>query len=800
MEKDTRTPWTLVALALIAGAVAGALAVNVWTHSYRYRDLETAQGEADPKTGDYVGSASCRECHEQFYELWAPSHHGKAMQPVTAELVREALSPLAEPIEVRGVRFGVDLERHEIVEEADGKRKEYPMLHAMGGKNVFFFLTPLERGRLQVLPLSYDVNRKKWIDTTGSMVRHFADREDEALDWRDPLLTFNTACYNCHVSQLDKNYDAATDTYHTTWREPGINCEACHGPGQEHNRVCRAVPEGTVPKDLRTIRWRDFTREQTNDACAPCHAKGRPVAAAFVPGARFFDHYDLVCLEDRDFYPDGRDLGENYTQTGWMMNPCVQPGMLDCTHCHTSSGRFRQKDDPSASCLPCHAQRVRKIGAHSRHPASAKAPTCVSCHSPMTEFSRMRRSDHSFRPPCPQASIRFGSPNACLMCHQGKTNEWAAGKVGEWHPENRWRAKILREGALVDAARKDKWEQLPEIMAYVRDPSSEPVVVTSLIRLTNTCPKPSKWPAIRQNAKHASPLVRAAAVEALADDIRTSESASLLLEALSDDYRVVRVRAVASLAQYPRASIGPKHVAAFTRAEEELMASFAAQPDAWSSYYNLGNYRSAQGDSEGALEAYERAIALRHDVVLPYVNASVTASKLGRLDDSIKYLLKAHPIEPDNAAVNLNLGLALAERGDAAGAEKHLRLAVKRPGSRGQAAYNLAVLVASRDKRETVKLCRQATAAEPDNPRYAYTLAYYLAETGNPAEAAAVLEPLIRQHRNYADAWVLLGRCYEKVGKPDGAVRHYQAMRKEASLPTNARQLAERQLQRLGRK
>lgn len=229
------------------------------------------------------------------------------------------------------------------------------------------------------------------------------------------------------------------------------------------------------------------------------------------------------------------------------------------------------------------------------------------------------------------------------------------------------------------------------------------------------------------------------------------------------------------------------------------MASFAAQPDSWSSHYNLGNCRSARGDSEGALEAYDRAIALRHDVVLPYVNASVTASKLGRLTDSVDYLLKAHRLEPDSGAVNLNLGLGLAEKGDGAGAEKHLRLAIKMQESRGQAAYNLAVLVAPKDKREAVRLCRLAMTTVPDNPRYAYTLAYYLAATGNPTEATHVLEALIHRQRDYAEAWVLLGQCYEKAGKPDDAARHYRAMRKETSLPKNARQSAERQLQRLGR-
>ena len=32
--------------------------------------------------GPYVGSYSCRECHERFYQLWSTSFHGLAMPGV----------------------------------------------------------------------------------------------------------------------------------------------------------------------------------------------------------------------------------------------------------------------------------------------------------------------------------------------------------------------------------------------------------------------------------------------------------------------------------------------------------------------------------------------------------------------------------------------------------------------------------------------------------------------------------------------------------------------------------------------
>ncbi len=48
----------------------------------------SCQRRPPAENSGFVGSASCRSCHEQFYELWAPSHHGLAMQPYTEEFAR----------------------------------------------------------------------------------------------------------------------------------------------------------------------------------------------------------------------------------------------------------------------------------------------------------------------------------------------------------------------------------------------------------------------------------------------------------------------------------------------------------------------------------------------------------------------------------------------------------------------------------------------------------------------------------------------------------------------------------------
>jgi cold shock CspA family protein len=138
------------------------------------------------------------------------------------------------------------------IEQGPKGERKYRIDYAVGGKNVFYFLTPLGRGRLQVLPVAYDVRRKEWFATTDSHLRPFSDNA-APLPWTDPLYTFNTSCHGCHVSQVSINYDLSTDSYRTTWTEPGINCETCHNPGAEHVRVARETPKGEPLRDPKII-------------------------------------------------------------------------------------------------------------------------------------------------------------------------------------------------------------------------------------------------------------------------------------------------------------------------------------------------------------------------------------------------------------------------------------------------------------------------------------------------------------------------------------------------------------------
>ena len=128
---------------------------------------EKAAGPAAPQElALYAGSQSCIECHGKFYQLWSTSRHGLAMQPYTPEFARANLTPPTKDLVIGRYRYQADIgpQAGWVLEtDRQGKKKKYPILHALGGKNVYYFLTPLERGRLQTLPVAYDVKKKQWV-------------------------------------------------------------------------------------------------------------------------------------------------------------------------------------------------------------------------------------------------------------------------------------------------------------------------------------------------------------------------------------------------------------------------------------------------------------------------------------------------------------------------------------------------------------------------------------------------------------------------------------------------------------
>ena len=303
------------------------------------------------------------------------------------------------------------------------------------------------------------------------------------------------------------------------------------------------------------------------------------------------------------------------------------------------------------------------------------------------------------------------------------------------------------------------------MLDYITGKDRDEVFATSLIRMTPSSGDARVAPMLLKAIKDPSPLVRGAAADAL-QHVPTREAVQALVTAAGDEYRLVRVRAAAALAMYPNLSLSEAEKKTVESAHKEYLASLTARPDQWSSHYNLGNYYLNRNELKHAVASYDTALKMEPRATLAMVNESMAYARLGenkKADESLKRALK---VAPENPAANFNMGLLKAEQNDPKEAEKYLRRALKYDPQMAQAAYNLCVITSKDRINEAVVYCKKAADLRPQDPRYAYTLAFYLNRKGDKDEAVRILKTIVEKYPGDNEARSLLEQISQKEKKP----------------------------------
>ena len=393
----------------------------------------------------------------------------------------------------------------------------------------------------------------------------------------------------------------------------------------------------------------------------------------------------------------------------------------------------------------------------------------------------MVRSDHSMRPPMPSATIEFESPNACNICHDDKSAEWADNFVREWRDRD-YQAPVLYNARLINAARENDWSNLDKMLKALDSNRMDAVFTTSLIRLLAGCESEEKWPSVEKKLDHKSPLVRSAAANAMISNPR-SEVIEKLLKAAKDKYMAVRLAAASSLSAVPFNEFTTEEKQIASNVLEEYKKSLVVRPDNWSSHYNLGNFYHYQGQLNKAILSYETAGKLYDQALEPLINSSIVYSQLNDPANAERSLQQALKIDPENEAANLNMGLLSAETGKTNMAIKYLENVLKTNPESAVSAYNLSILVSKKDPDKAIKYSRIASESNPDNPKYGYTYAFYLNQNGQTNKATRKLKAILIKAPSYFDAIFLLGNIYEESGNKQKAVSLYKESIKLESLP-----------------
>ena len=714
-----------------------------------YRNGSFALADEKDVHAAYAGSASCRECHTEAFELWSGSHHGLAERLPDATLDDAAFAPFSSFAHGTQLTSVLKTNGHYRVVTAGltNLQEAFQVERVLGHAPLRQMLVPFPGGRWQPTEAAFDPRSNDWFNVFGAEDR----RPGEWGHWTARGMNWNTMCATCHNTRLRKNYDTANDVFRTTMAERGVGCESCHGPMKVHNEW-QYANKGKSLKDPTVQR---LTRDQMFDTCAACHSRRGEITGDPKPGDSFFDHHLLSIVDESDlFYADGQVRDEDYEVTAFLGSRMYHKGVR-CADCHDfHSAKVRLPGN--MLCLSCHGPGATNAPIinpvrHSHHKVfgfdtsgvltntdlSAYKPDriketggeCVNCHMPQTVYmQRHSRHDHGFTIPDPLLTKQFGIPNACNRCHTDKSTDWALEHVEKWYGEKmnrpyRQRAQTVaraRNGddpardALLKMLQTDEQDYWRAVAANLLERwAGEPQVASALVgRLSDT------------NA-----LVRQNIVQTLATlpGNTSPEIRAALNDRLNDPSRNVRIVAAQTLAS---------ELNLHSRAGSELRHMLDHNADQPAGQMQLGIFEFSRGNATNSLRHFQTAAewdpfspGIRHET-------AVLLSQLGRTSEALAELQEAVKLAPRDAEFRFKLALAWNETGNSTKALAELETAVKLDPRHSRAGYNLGLARnAAGNPTGAIQALLAAETADPRDAGIPYARATIHAQLGQMNEA-----------------------------------------------------------------
>jgi hypothetical protein len=280
-----------------------------------------------------------------------------------------------------------------------------------------------------------------------------------------------------------------------------------------------------------------------------------------------------------------------------------------------------------------------------------------------------RRLDHTFQPPVPEMTARYGVPNACTTCHEEKSPEWAAQKMDEWYGDGVRRRAVVELSDTMYAAGIGDVSVLPKVAALAVDRSHGALVRASAAEfagqlIVKGLPAKGSSPpgqtseggaqafgpaitnALIGAASDSEPMVRATAVRTLGlfDDRKL---VPVLVAHLVDSARVVRVRAAEALLNLSIDTLDGPAGDALRAAQDEWIAGLRSFEDAAYNHVTLARLLTARGQAADAARELSTATRLDPSDARPFVSLGVLSARAGRFDEAVRHFRKAKSLSPD---------------------------------------------------------------------------------------------------------------------------------------------------------
>lgn len=432
-------------------------------------------GRSDGEVDSY-GNGWCELCHAEIVESFAHSPHGRAFVREPGEALRalfdagtslalgHATATLLVVDEIPSVLLedvnGQLLEAEVVGFIGDPDRQTVPMV-TVGGHDfplpLAFFAGsdgraghPCGEARL----VAFETER--WFDAAGGF----------AFEGDAPAANVGAVaeCLPCHVSGFTLTaLDGGGVEFggeEGGWRDDGVACERCHGPGESHLY-------SMSPMDIVQPWLLDGGR--ANEVCGQCHGRRSGMGAGLPHPHGEEDRYEPgdvladTTLSEFEAWSSGA-AAVAHAQHDELLSSAHGPegANLRCVDCHGVHGGveedahphlLRGSVDDNGLCESCHleasfASNTQAVVDHMGHrfyapDGSQEAGRCLACHMPATasdgawceETGSGSLSSHLFVALAPQFTVEVfdeqgvdvlavgdAPPHACIDCHHW--NDW----------------------------------------------------------------------------------------------------------------------------------------------------------------------------------------------------------------------------------------------------------------------------------------------------------------------------------------------------------------------------------------
>jgi len=730
----------LVTMALVWALVATAVATRQSGSPPRESTNVAVSAPAHGPSGDYVGSAACQRCHQAEHRQWERSLHIKMTKPVAeAAIVGNFADGTRLSAHGRSYEFGrKDGKPFVKVALGDHQPETFTVDYTLGAKRYQGYLSQLPDGRIYVLPAFWQVESGRWIDW-----KEITPVPDGAHDLRQIWNANCFNCHATNLvpgyDAASKQYRTTwtemgigCEACHGPGREHVALADAWDKDPSTRPSYDTSADNAQLTDILKTLSPRSAGPRRVFDTCAYCHGNKTNFFAGFRAGDRYEDYALPFLLSDDipandlqgEFWPDGRPNRFNRNQA-LMLSGCFQAGAIVCTKCHVAHGsRYEhslkvdiyQGRYGDTLCTQCHQEQktgglppsgnpregaraasrsqdipadpaksfttAEGLRAHTFHAPEGEGSRCIGCHMSDVNWRMLvRRRDHTFRPPNPETTARFGVPNACTTCHDDKTPEWAAKQMDAWWGDGARRQKELTvadvmyragsgdvmvlpnlgrlavdrsQGALIRASAADYVANMlaggnPDGRAKVQSQTSlgtAPATSAGRVSLPPDAVTPELLNMMIAAAADPEPVVRASAVRALAATGQTVRVAPALTARLIDQARVVRARAAEALLTLGIVQLPGPAGEALRKAQDDYAAGLDAFQDSAVKHASRAWLESERGHVDEAQKAADRAIRVDPELARPYVVKGVLAARAGRYQEAVELWKKARSLQP----------------------------------------------------------------------------------------------------------------------------------------------------------